>query len=323
MSEITVNKLNESYSFISAPKEVIKAIHDYLKIMRPGAYFEPAVKSGFKSPFEYFSKVHDNGLIVLNGHLQMLSQFGVTTEQLQSDYSKTEIDQFLSTIKDDLPFYPYDFQENAFAESLLNVKQINRMATGSGKSLTISLIAEFLRRRKKKGLLLVPNINLLTQFKNDIKDYNLLELYNDSHVIGGGESEKHFDCTLTISTWQSMLKFKEKLDELDYIITDECLHPDTMIKIPGGEIAIKHIKKGDTVLTINEATNEYEYNTVLKVHKNLSVSKNEKMLKFTMEDGQTIMITGNHKMLTQRGWVRADEITIDDDICSFNKDKEI
>jgi len=91
----------------------------------------------------------------------------------------------------------------------------------SGKSMTISLIAEFMRRQGKKGLLLVPNINLLTQFKNDIKDYNLIDLYNDTHTIGGGNSDKHFNCTLTISTWQSMLNFKEKLNELDYVITDE------------------------------------------------------------------------------------------------------
>ena len=95
------------------------------------------------------------------------------------------------------------------------------MATGSGKSLTISLIVEFMRRKGKKGLLLVPNINLLTQFKNDISDYNLTELFEDTHVIGGGSTDKHFNCSLTISTWQSMLNFKEKLNELDYVITDE------------------------------------------------------------------------------------------------------
>jgi superfamily II DNA or RNA helicase len=78
-----------------------------------------------------------------------------------------------------------------------------------------------MKQKGKKGLLLVPNINLLTQFKNDIKDYNLLELYEDTHIIGGGSTDKHFNCSLTISTWQSMLQFKDRLNELDYVITDE------------------------------------------------------------------------------------------------------
>jgi len=95
------------------------------------------------------------------------------------------------------------------------------MATGSGKSLTIALIADFFRTKNKKGLLLVPNINLLEQFKNDIKDYNLVDLYNNTHIIGGGENKKHFDKPLTISTWQSLCNWHDKLDELDFIICDE------------------------------------------------------------------------------------------------------
>lgn len=92
----------------------------------------------------------------------------------------------------------------------------------SGKSLTIALMAEFFRQNNMKGILLVPNINLLTQFKNDIKDYNLIDLYEDTHVIGGGQTERHFNNSLTISTWQSLQDLSMvNLDELDYVICDE------------------------------------------------------------------------------------------------------
>lgn len=214
-------KLNESYSVIDADHNTTKNIFEYLKVERPGAWFEPAVKSGFKSPYEYFGSIQNKKLLVMNGHLQLLGQFGVHAEELESDYTQNDIDVFLNNIKTKLPFPPYDFQEKAFKESILNVKQINKMCTGSGKSMTISLIAEFFRQRGKRGLLLVPNINLLTQFKNDIKDYNLIELYEDTHTIGGGSTERHFNCSLTISTWQSMMNYKDELDTLDYVITDE------------------------------------------------------------------------------------------------------
>lgn len=216
-----ITKLNESYSVIDADAQTLKNMFEYLKVERPGAWFEPAVKAGFKSPYQYFGSIQQKKLLVMNGHLQLLQQFGAIPEVLQTEYREEYIDQYLEDVKKTLPFPPYDFQEKAFKESIMNVKQINKMATGSGKSMTISLIAEFMRRQKKKGLLLVPNINLLTQFKSDIKDYNLLDLFDDTHVIGGGSNDKHFDCSLTISTWQSMQNWHDELEKLDYVITDE------------------------------------------------------------------------------------------------------
>lgn len=216
-----IHKLNESYSVIDADINTLRNIFEYLKVERPGAYFDPMVKSGFKSPYEYFGSIQNKKLLVMNGHLQLLGNFGVTVENVESEYKESDIENFLREVKNVLPFEPYDFQEIAFKESILNVKQINKMCTGSGKSLTISLIAEFLRRKGKTGLLLVPNINLLTQFKNDIKDYNLKDLYNDTHTIGGGNTNKHFNNSLTISTWQSLQNWHDELERLDYIICDE------------------------------------------------------------------------------------------------------
>jgi superfamily II DNA or RNA helicase len=218
---MNVHKLNESFSVIDADPQTLKTIFEYLKVERPGAWFEPAVKAGFKSPYQYFGSIQNKKLLVMNGHLQLLGNFGVQPEELESVYNSLQIDEFVKDVKQILPFPPYDFQEQAFKESILNVKQINKMCTGSGKSMTISLIAEFMRRQGKKGLLLVPNINLLTQFKSDIESYNLHDLHNDTHTIGGGSSDKHFNCSLTISTWQSMQNWKDDLDQLDYVITDE------------------------------------------------------------------------------------------------------
>jgi hypothetical protein len=216
-----VHKLNESFSVIDAPRNELEKMFEYLKVERPGAYFDVMVKNGMKSPYDYFASFQNNMLLVMNGHLQLLEQFGVHQHKDKSEYSNVELEDFICDIIPDLPFKPYDFQIKAFKESILNSKQINRMATGCGKSLTISLICEFFRRNGKKGLLLVPNINLLTQFKNDIKDYNLKDLHNNIHIIGGGSTERHFNKSLTISTWQSMLACTDKLNEIDYVITDE------------------------------------------------------------------------------------------------------
>ena len=217
-----LSKIDESYSVIEGTPQELKKIYEFLKVERPGAYFDAMVKRGFKSPYDHFSVPQDGKLYVMNGHADLLSSFGFSPAPRITEFSSEHITEHFNIIKEKFPFPPYDFQVTAAYESLLYGKQINRMCTGSGKSLTISLIAEFMRLNNKKGLLLVPNINLLTQFKNDIKDYNLIDLYNDTHVIGGGNTDKHFNCTLTISTWQSLLRRDGlNLNELDYVITDE------------------------------------------------------------------------------------------------------
>ena len=217
-----LSKIDESYTVIEGTPQELKNIYEFLKVERPGAYFDAMVKRGFKSPYDHFSVPQDGKLYVMNGHADLLSSFGFSPAPRSTEFSSEHITEHFNIIKEKFPFPPYDFQVTAAYESLLYGKQINRMCTGSGKSLTISLIAEFMRLNNKKGLLLVPNINLLTQFKNDIKDYNLIDLYNDTHVIGGGNTDKHFNCTLTISTWQSLLR-RDGLDlnKLDYVITDE------------------------------------------------------------------------------------------------------
>lgn len=89
----------------------------------------------------------------------------------------------------------------------------------SGKSLSISLILEFFRRNKKRGILIVPNINLLTQFKSDIDSYGLKELSEETLLLGNGH-ESDFSTCLTITTWQSLMKHMDNLN-FDFIICDE------------------------------------------------------------------------------------------------------
>ena len=122
-----------------------------------------------------------------------------------------------------MPFKPYDYQLKCFIESILNVKHINICCTGSGKSCVIALLADFFRVHGKRVLLLVPNINLLTQFKADIDSYNLKELSENTEILGAG-NKTDFKSSVLISTWQSMIQYKDELNKsikYDVIINDE------------------------------------------------------------------------------------------------------
>lgn len=93
----------------------------------------------------------------------------------------------------------------------------------SGKSCIIALLADFFRVHGKRVLLLVPNINLLTQFKADIDSYNLKELSENTEILGAG-NKTDFKSSVLISTWQSMIQYKDELNKsikYDVIINDE------------------------------------------------------------------------------------------------------
>lgn len=219
-----ITKLNESYSCIEDEPEVKIAISNLLSVKDPKAQFDIMVKRGLSDGIIHFAFPQNGALVVLNGHLPLIKMtYPKATFETdnRSEFKEADIDTFYKSVLQKLPFEPYDFQHKAFRDSLLANKQINIMSTSSGKSLTITMMCEFLRQQGKRGLLLVPNITLLSQFKGDIKDYNLQELYDSTRVIGGGETVRAFDTPLTISTWQSLQGYEELVNDIDYIICDE------------------------------------------------------------------------------------------------------
>ena len=169
---------------------------------------------------------------VPTGLLEILGK--VKKPETPEDF-KNKISKLIDHYK---PFEPYDFQIKAIQDALYTTNLLIRAATGSGKSLIISLICKILTEMKLKGLILVPNISLVNQFDADIESYGL-EI--DRMLIGGEhnsklknseimknstevEDIKNSDIIkpLTISTYQSLIRRKELLKEFDFLIIDEC-----------------------------------------------------------------------------------------------------
>ena len=104
-------------------------------------------------------------------------------------------------------------------------------------------------------------------------------------------------------------ELKKSFEKFDYVLGDECLHPDTNIDMDYGTKPIKDVEIGDLVKTYNEKTKKIEVKPVLKVHKN--ISKQEKLFEITLSDGKKIKITGNHKVLLKNGnWTRVDNLKV-------------
>lgn len=83
-----------------------------------------------------------------------------------------------------------------------------------------------------------------------------------------------------------------------------CLSGDTLVVTPNGKCELKNIKSGDYVLSHNINTGENEYKKVLN-----SIMTHPSKEVYDIEyNGKVITCTGDHRFLTERGYIRADEL---------------
>lgn len=165
-----------------------------------------------KYAYEYFYRRVDNGFVVPTGLLEYLD---IEQKPIRSDKLDLQLDAIIEKLQ---PFPVYDYQKQAIKDAIQFKRLFIKAATGAGKSVIIGLIVKILTLQNLKGLILVPNISLTKQFDNDLNDY---KLNIETRLIGGKQNIKKFDNPLTISTWQSVMRFKDALKELDFIIVDE------------------------------------------------------------------------------------------------------
>lgn len=225
-------------------------------------------------------------------------------------------------------FTPYEHQIEAVYNMLKYKFGIIEVATAGGKSLIFATMMFYIFKYinpDAKILLIVPQMSLVTQFYDDIVDYNLgyhkeqknpftlnvEEIFSDKpRKVRDGIKPNVF-----IGTYQSLVNYSNDFfQQFNVVVTDECLHPNTLIEmINGKKKKIKDINIGDNVWTFNELTKEKEIKEVEYVYHNLS--KNEDMYEIELDNGNSIFITGNHKVLLKNGiWKRVDELDINDDI---------
>lgn len=229
---MVIEEINYSYTVFKTDDIDIKYyIMDLLSVFIPGYKFMPKVKAGLSDGKRKFYKITTNGnLLVPSGLVSMLIakldkrqyeyQYNPLPKKFSTEISYEKAKEYISNLN--LPFEPHDYQLEAFVNSLKYQKLVSVMATGSGKSLTIALLLEYFRQLDIKTVLVVPNINLLEQFKSDIEDYNLVHLDNEVHLIGGDYKIKHFDNKITICTWQSLANSMNVYEDVDALIIDEC-----------------------------------------------------------------------------------------------------
>jgi len=91
---------------------------------------------------------------------------------------------------------------------------------------------------------------------------------------------------------------------------------DTKISMNHTTKEIKDIKVGDTILgAFNDDNNSVRYTRVTNISKGRA-----KCLNISLNDGKVILVAEKHILLTQRGFVRAEDILEFDTLYKYNDD---
>lgn len=93
-----------------------------------------------------------------------------------------------------------------------------------------------------------------------------------------------------------------------------CLVPGTKIKTQNGDKNIEDIKIGDIVKSYNEKTRNFEDKNVLQIYER---PINEEIFEIEDDNHNIIRLTSNHKVFTQRGWICAKDLKINDKILNL------
>ena len=318
MSHLVITKKNEVYLQIDAEPHIYYELRDAFQFEVPNAKFSPAYKNKWWNGIIYMFNVNTKEIYV--GLLDRIIQFcndhhytyefknnkyyGLPFEQ-NEEISREGVKDYITSIS---KYKPRDYQIDGIYQALLNNRKVILSPTSSGKSLMIYSLVRYYAAKKNKILIIVPTTSLVSQLYKDFEDYGW-DSENHCHMIYSGQ-EKDNDKEVYISTWQSLMRLpKTYFGKFQCVICDECFSGDMRVLTPDGYVKIKDLNEGDIIINYDENKKEFKEDTILKTHKNIKKSTGEKMYRLKFDDGTSIDVTGNHKFLTEDGWVRADMLT--------------
>lgn len=239
MSDLLIQKKNESYLLLSGEPSVLQELRDVFTFYADGYRFHPKYRTKlWDGKIRLLSQISQTKGLLYYGLLFQVIHFCKSREytyELAGDLKnqiteedKKSIYNFIEENKKDFQntrIELRDYQINGVISALLNKRQLILSPTSSGKSLTIYLINKFLIENNLKGLIITPNVSLIMQLYSNYEEYaeySKWDVTDQIHTIYSGK-EKISDKHIQISTWQSLHQIKEPsyFEKFDYVIVDE------------------------------------------------------------------------------------------------------
>ena len=241
MSDIIIRKQDEAYLIVDcAEPSIEKELNTYFTFYAPKYQYHPLFKrkrwdgkirlystatrklySGLLRYVLAFAKERDYKVSVQDG-IEELTNFSL--EQARWFMMNCQLHA------DGKPIDPHEHQFLGVAKAIRYKRILLKSATNSGKSLmAYCLFRYFLQKMGgncKRGLLIVPTVNLVTQMYGDFKDYADGKWYpvatRCQKYYAGMPKEIDPTTGLLITTWQSIYdNDPEWFKQFDFVIGDE------------------------------------------------------------------------------------------------------
>lgn len=222
---IKIKDIDSVYIEIDCEKSISKELSQFFTFNIPNSQYNPAFrKKKWDGKIRLYSLLTQK---IYKGLLPYVFKFA-NDRGYKVEYEATLLPDetevmFPKVYVNGNQIQPHDYQIDAVKHALKNRRCLLISPTGSGKSLIIyMMLLELLKRTKQKILIVVPTTGLITQMKSDFEDYaNSKEFSKLVHLIYGGQN-KHTNCRIVISTWQSLYDQEESFfNQFDAIIGDE------------------------------------------------------------------------------------------------------
>lgn len=248
MQPVIVYQHDNTFIKVDCDKEAALLIKERFSSMSPGAKFSQKFKDhlwdGKVSMFKLTNYLLPAGL------KGILFDFLEENDVQYTDNTRPEInnisDEFLSQLYDAVVTNkdktPRDYQHIAIKELLTNKKGVIEYGTGAGKSCIIYVIIRYLLAIGKRTAIIVPNVSLVRQMKNEFVEYGWSACDDFVTLMGDGLVPDESKPVL-ISTFQSLIN-----------------QPDSMIASYGAVIVDEvHRAKSKSIKTILEKMPNADY----------------------------------------------------------------
>ena len=330
MATVYFEELNGTDArFWSDEDGIIYEIGEYFAVFIPSAKYDYRFRNHLWDGKIRFANVKKQTIPVgLKGELEKFCRernyefVDTTKENPYTTDSLDGFDEWLETLH--LPFPPRDYQIASVKEAIKAKRLIVLSPTGSGKSYGLYLLLRWHHAKGRRVCLIVPNVSLVEQMNSDFANYSKddpdFNVEDTVQMLYAKKSKEIDDSKHLITTWQSLQTYTADVyNSFDVMMCDECFDESCRVLTPNGYVPIKDINVGDKIINYSETENEFKEDEVVEVFENMMISSQEKMYELKFDNGAVIKVTGNHKFLTSRGWVRADSLLVNDEIMNYNK----
>lgn len=242
MADITVRKINESYIAVEcADESTAKDLNDYFTFFAPKYQFSPRYKKRDKNGNRQWDgkiRLYSKDTTRLYAGLlryvfAFLKERNLTIEvkdglDIMNNFSLEEASGFMKALQlhsGSNPIEAHEHQIIGLAKAIRYKRMLLVSPTASGKSLMMYAITKYLLQRQgggcKRGLIIVPTINLVAQMYTDFLDYSQNKMEGKVQIIYQGHSTEAV-APVIVSTWQSIYDMPPAwFEQFDFVIGDE------------------------------------------------------------------------------------------------------